>query len=138
MTGETILSCGGLANTFQAHPRGSCQTVPRLDKHTVPLLDKFISGVDESGLAELADRSRVLQKLPCHPPSPLHKFNKALDEAGRTQTLEPARPELKFGLTHQPWGCVALGASLHHSEPRDPSPPAWGESFQPCKVTLST
>ncbi|XP_032327099.1 uncharacterized protein LOC116660862 [Camelus ferus] len=116
--GETFLNCGGLANIFQAHPRGSCRLVPHLDKHVVPFLDKFIWW--EGGkfsLAELADSSQVLRKLPCHTPSPLHTFNQALDGAERTQTLEPERPELKFWLSLP--SCVAQGSALHLSEPPD-------------------
>lgn len=94
------------------NPRGSCWPVPHLHKHMVLFLDKLISGLDKFNLAEWADSSQLLLKLPCHTPS-LPKFHPAFDVAERTQTSKAGGPEREFQLaSHEP-SRMATGVSLH-------------------------
>lgn len=71
-------------------------------------LDKSISGLDKFNLAELADSSQLLLKLPCRTPS-LPKFHSAFDVAEGTQVAKTGGPEHEFQLaSHEPYGhgCV--------------------------------
>lgn len=117
---------GDFANTFRAHPRGSCWPVPHFDKLMVLFLGKFTSGVDTFSLAELAGSSQLLQKVPHNTPSPL--------SSPHTSHSGKHRRHSQAGLSWSPscllTSCVAVvcplsAPSLGPTSHLGRTPPAW-------------